>query len=217
MIVALVIFLVVAVVGGVGYGIYALSHKPLTAAQQQQANATATAQSNVLLNDPLTSDVNNWPSSDTHCFINPDGYHISNGYYCEAPIGDVGDGSVTVTAKEIAGSTLYPYGIVFRLGGDQSHYSFMIDSNSKWVFFKIDASGKATRLKDYTANTAIHGGLNASNTLKVDFRGETFTCSVNDQMVGVVTDVGTPLGSGKIGLEAGDNVTAVFTNFIATQ
>lgn len=211
-VVALVVVLIVALAVGIGI----LGQKPIV--NTPGGSATATAQSNVLLDDPLTSNANGWASDGTHCYFANDGYHIADGYYCDAPIGDIGDGSITVTVKQISGSTLYPYGIMFRLGSDQSHYEFDIDSNSKWVLFKyVAGQSNSTELQGYTANSAIHGGLNATNTLKVDFRGGTFTCSVNGAVVGSVTDANSALGPGKVGLNAGSNVSAVFTNFVATK
>jgi hypothetical protein len=76
-------------------------------------------------------------------------------------------------------------------------------------------NGETGRLRDYAYNAAIHGGLNAKNTLSVEFRGQHITCKVNGVTVGEYTDPGSSLGAGKVGLEAGDNVNAVFTDFVA--
>jgi hypothetical protein len=214
LVVALVIALVVAVLGGAGYGVYALTAKAGAPIAQAGETPTATVPANALLNDPLTSDAYGWSSSTSHCYFDQDGYHINNGYMCFAPIGAIADGVVTVTVKEIAGPTKYPYGITFRYNKPDAHYTFAIDANSKWALFRVE-NGQTERLRDYTYNAAIHGGLNVKNILSVEFRGQHFTCKVNDVTVGEFTDPGSSLGAGKVGLEAGDNVNAVFTDFIA--
>jgi hypothetical protein len=211
-VVTLVVVLVVALAVGIG----ALTQKPI--AHTPGASATATAQSHIAYSDSLTDSPSGW-AGDSHCFASGDGYHVASGYLCFAPAGDIADGSVTVAVKETSGPTNFPYGIAFRLASDQSHYEFDIDSNSKWVFFKWpqgQSQSNETRLQDYTANSAIHGGLNATNTLKVDFRGGTFTCWVNGVQVGVVND-SSALGSGTVALASGDGVNSVFTNLVVTN
>ena len=214
LVIALVVALVVAVLGGMGYGVYAMTAKEAAPAIQAKGTPTATVPANALLNDPLTSDTYGWSSNTSHCYFDQDGYHINNDYYCSAPIGAVADGRVTVTVKEIAGSTKYPYGISFRLSGPRTHYFFAIVSDSYWALFR-DLNGGLVRLSDYKYNAAIHGGLNVKNTLTVEFRGQHITCAVNGVIVGDITDPGSSLGAGRVALEAGQNVNAVFTDFIA--
>jgi hypothetical protein len=215
-VIALVIVLAVAVLSGVGYGVYALAARtgvPGIPVTHVGATPTATVPANALLNDPLTSDTYGWSSDSSHCFFAQDGYHINNGYYCNSPIGSIADGRVSVTVMQIAGSTHYPYGIIFRLN-KPSHYFFGIVSNSYWALFK-NVNGSLTRLSDYAYSPAIHGGLNDKNTLSVEFRGQHITCMVNGVTLVEFTDSGASLGAGKVALEAGDNVSAVFTNFLA--
>lgn len=219
LVITLIVVLVLSVLGGIGYGAYALVSSNANAgagagAGLQSATPTATAPQNALLNDPLTSGAYGWSSSTSHCYFDQDGYHINNGYYCNAPIGAVADGRVTVMVEQIAGSTLAPYGISFRVNMPDTHYLFAIDSNSKWVLFRV-VNGQFTRLRDYTYSAAIHGGLNSKNTLTVDYRGQHITCMVNGVTVGEITDAGSSLGAGKIALEAGKDVNAVFTDFLA--
>ncbi|HEU0027149.1 MAG TPA: hypothetical protein VFQ25_08540 [Ktedonobacterales bacterium] len=214
LVIALVIGLVIAVLGGMGYGVYALTAKTGAPAIQVGGTPTATVPANALLNDPLTANTYGWSSSTSHCYFDQDGYHINNDYYCSAPIGAVADGRVTVTVKEISGSTKYPYGISFRLNGPHTHYFFAIVSDSYWALFR-DVDGGLVRLSDYKYNAAIHGGLNVKNTLTVEFRGQHITCMVNGVTVGDITDSGSSLGAGRVALEAGQNVSAVFTDFIA--
>jgi hypothetical protein len=214
LVIALVVTLVVAVLGGVGYGVYTLSSRTAAGSALQNGTPTATVPNNALLNDPLTSDNYGWPVDGARCFFDQDGYHIINGYICNAPIGAIADGSVTVTVKEIAGPTKYPFGITFRFNKPDTHYFFAIDANSKWALFRFENSNY-TRLSDYTYSAAIHGGLNVKNTLTVEFRGQHISCKINGVTVGEVTDPGSSLGAGEVALEAGANVSAVFTDFLA--
>ena len=230
LVIALVVILAVAVLGGVGTGAYELTVKPTATRMSQTtvATATATVPSNAILHDTLSNNNNDWPTDTTnHCFFSADGYHVSNpqksGYYeywCGAPIGRITDGSVTVTVQQVGGAMNQPYGIAFRFTETtgveiDDYYWFVIDSGGNWALFR-HVNGKFTRLQDYTRNFAILSGLNEKNTLSVQFRGQRITCAVNGVGVGIITDSGSSLGAGFVALEVGANVNAAFTDFLAT-
>jgi hypothetical protein len=212
-VVALVVIAIVA-------SVYNQTHaKPISSASATEtanasANATVTAAiaaSNTLLADPLTSNANGWPN-DIHCYFAQDGYHDGGGYICYAPIDGQVDGTETVTVSQVAGPDTSAYGLIFRMEGDNNYYEFAIDSNSRWIFFKV-VNGKTTRLHDYTTNVAINGGLNTKNTLSVTMSGSKFELRVNSQKVGVVNDASLP--EGKWALAADRGLNAVFTDYLA--
>ncbi len=222
--IALVIALAVVVVGGAGAGAYALLiARPGTPAAHSSSSATPTATITPILNSPLTTQDDGWPLVSDHCFLGQDGYHVKNnskqsgytGWYCEAPMYSVADASISVTVDDISGATNQPYGIRFRFDDSAiTGYWFVVDALGHWALFR-QVKGKYTRLQDYTFSSAIHRGLNVKNTLTVVFRGQHISCMVNGITVGDLIDPGSSLGAGLVALEVGDNVDAVFTNFLA--
>ncbi len=198
----LVAFIIVFACFGVSYAVYVARNHPIS------GNLPG---SNVLFSDSLTSDNGNWSTETPHCFYQSNAYHIKNNYICYSPAGDISDAVVTVQVEQVAGSTLYPYGIVFRRVSTGNWYEFDIDSNSKWLFSK-SVNGTNTTLVDYTPNAAIKGGLNSSNTLRVEIKGSHFVFFVNGTQVGEADD--STFASGKVGLSANGTSTEVaYTNF----
>lgn len=184
------------------------------------AKPTASPDS-VLLQDPLTSDIYGWSDVNAHCFFDPAGYHIINGYQCLSPAGFLADGRVTVTVEELIGASDQPYGVAFRftpgdVEGQETYCYFAITSGGDWALFRSD-NGSVTRLKDFTHDPAIRPGLAVKNTLRVEFRGPIITCWVNGVAVGAVSDPGSVMSPGRTGLEVGDPVNAVFTDFLVER
>lgn len=215
LIVALVL-VVVLILGG-GGGLLAL-HASQQGQQTGNTGGTATATvpaatatatpSNVVFQDSFNDPSSGW-SNDSHCTYGSGGYHIKDGYICFAPAGDFADATITATAKQVSGSKLAPYGIAFRIGS-QTYYEFDIDSNGKWTLGKCGSSD-CTTLVDYTANAAIHPGLNVTNTLSVAMQGSHFVFSVNGAHVGDITD--SSYSSGKVGITASQGIEVVYSNF----
>lgn len=176
---------------------------------------STTPSGTIIYQNTFTSYPADW-SEDQHCFsgATEDGYHVNSGYICFAPIGEQGDVDITVTVKQVRGTTLEPYGISFRRASAGNGYEFDIDSNGKWVLFK-DVNRSGTRLVDYTANSAIKGGLNTSNTLEVRAKGSHFDFFVNGTSVGSYDDA--TFSSGRVGLAAAENIESVFTNLLITR
>jgi hypothetical protein len=205
--ISLIVFIVL-VAACAGWGYLAFSSRGITTSN----NALPP---NVLFSDSLASNANGWGDNNGHCFFQDNAYHIKNNYICYAPAGDISDANVTVQAKQVAGSLLYPYGIVFRRTSTGNWYEFDIDSNSKWTFVKT-VNETTTTLIDYTPNTAIKGGLNTVNTLRVQIKGTHFVFFVNGTQVGQADD--TTFASGLTGLSAGGDATEVaYTNFEITK
>jgi hypothetical protein len=153
-------------------------------------------------------------NNDANCFFGSDGYHVKDGFICYAPSDKVGDGVVTVTVKQISGPNTYAYGLVFRRPSQGNYYDFQIDSNGKWIFDKV-ISGKTTTIVDFTANSAIHTGLNTANTISVKSQGSHFVFSVNGTQVGTADD--TTFTTGDTGLAGNDGAEVVFTNLLISK
>lgn len=219
LIIGILLVLVVVLAGGLGVSLYALNRHDQPQGQASLSpntaptpSPTSTPNETILFQDPLTSNTNGW-ANDSHCFFQNNSYHIKDNYVCYTPIDNVVDETISVQVKQVAGSVLYPYGIVFRRESPGNWYEFDIDSNGKWVFFKA-VNRTPTRLVNYTANAAIKRGLNTTNTLMVQFKGSLFTFFINGTQVGTAQD--TTLSFGGSGLEAGLGVEAAFNNLLIT-
>jgi hypothetical protein len=200
----------IAIVAGV---IYNMSRPPTHGAGTSASAAATALSSGTLLSDSMLTVDSGW-TIDSVCYFDSDGYHIREGYICYAPIGNQVDGTESVTAKQVSGPTNEAFGLVFRRVSKGNYYFFGIDSNSKWVLLKV-VNEKSTRLQDFTANTAIKGGLNIANSLSVAMSGTTFDFSVNGQKVGTIHDSTFP--QGEWGLEGSSDGDIVFTNYLAHQ
>ncbi|HLW00650.1 MAG TPA: family 16 glycoside hydrolase [Ktedonobacterales bacterium] len=222
LIIGTLLVLIVLLAGGLGVSLYALNAR--NAQQRQTGGATSTAAPSptptpgevVLFQDSLTSNTNGWANdaNESHCFFKDKSYHVKDGYYCLAPAGSVSDANITVQVKQVAGSLRYAYGIVFRRASPGNWYEFDIDSNSKWVFRAVINNSSST-LVPYTPNTAIKGGLNQVNTLRVQAKGTHFTFYVNGIKVGEAAD--TMFSSGYSGLSAdGADTEVAYNNFQIT-
>lgn len=174
-------------------------------------SATSTPTEQVIFQDALTSSSHdgNWPN-DSNCIFASDGYHVKGGYLCYAPTDDVSNGTISVNAKQTNGDITQGYGLVLRRASKGNYYIFVIDSNGKWAFYKL-VNDSATAVKDFTASSAIHSGLNASNALKVTMSGSSFTFYVNDTQVGEATD--STFTSGLSGVAGADSSEVVYTSF----
>jgi hypothetical protein len=145
----------------------------------------------------------------------PDGLSISEANICLAPdpVTAFGDGAVSVTVKQTSGTALQGYSLIFRAGGSGSppdFYAFLIDGNGKWRAFKV-INGQAIFFTPFTSNSAIHRGLNATNTLKVVMTGSHFDLYVNAVKVGHFDD--STLTVGVPGLFGGQGVVEVWSDF----
>ena len=206
------VIVVVVVIGGAG-GLLAL-HANQQTGVTGNSTPTATAPaatatpSNTLFQDSFADPSTGW-ANDSHCSYGSGGYHIKDGYICYAPAGSFADATISATSKQISGSQLNPYGIAFRISG-QLDYEFDIDSGGQWAVAKCGSSN-CTTLVDFTPNSAIHTGLNVTNTLTVAMKGSHFVFSVNGTQVGETTDA--TYASGKVGISASDSTEVVYSNF----
>jgi hypothetical protein len=179
-----------------------------SAATPTPAGPTPTPTPTVIYQNTLTTASSDW-QSDQNCFFGSDGYHIKGSFLCFAPAGTLGDLDMSVQVKQISGPTTNAYGIALRRPSSGNRYEFDIDSNSKWLFVKC-VNDNCTNLSDFTATSAISGGLTAANTLRVRAVGSHFDFFVNGTQVGQTDD--TTFTSGDVGLGGTDGSEVVFSN-----
>jgi len=182
------------------------------------AESTATSQpvidDSVLYQDDFTNPATGWAVAEfDNYFI---GYHEPESYHVEiksphskAPVVGIPesethnypDATIELQVLTVAGRTAadgdYRYGLVFRRSGDQ-YYAFAISpTTKKWEVFKSSPSG-IVPLKEGVEDS-IHA-LDVDDLLRVDAQGPNFLFSINDRLVGQLTDTDYP--EGEIGLYA---------------
>jgi hypothetical protein len=184
---------------------------PATATPQP----TATPAPTVLFDDPLTSNVNGWFNGN-QCSFKSDGYHINANVVCFAPVNTPADADVSVQASQSSGSLQQGYGLVVRASVSNNilnDYALVIDGAGDWAFFK-DAGSTSTMIVPFRANSAIHAGTSATNTLEVRMRGAHFGLFINGMSVGQADD--STFAAGDTGLAGGSGIEVVYTNFKIT-
>lgn len=118
-------------------------------------------------------------------------------YICLAPAASLNDLSVTVSAQQVSGSVNHAFGIAFRHTEPKSYYFFGIDSSGHYTLTVVTNDISHTVIP-FTANSAIHAGLGATNTLQVVSVGQRVTLFVNGTAVGEATL--STFSSGTVGL-----------------
>lgn len=174
--------------------------------------ATATPSQHVAFQDSLASNSNGW-NEDANCFFGAGGYHIKGGYICYAPTNTVGNGTISVDTKQISGDLTLLHGITLHRASKGNYYSFGIDGNGKWDFYK-SVNDQGTEVLSPSTSSAIKTGLNASNTLKVTMSGSTYTFYINGTQVGSTDD--STFTTGDSGLDGQDGIEVVYANFKIT-
>ncbi len=186
--------------------------------------ATATANANYILTDPLQQNIHNWPIAQTshHTYIFKDGaYHVMDndanhsapallpGIFLNRPL------AYTLTMQEIKGndgSINNSFGIIIFLNSQARNgktvitfYSFEIVNNKGGVyqFLKYDSSkGQSpySTIWQHPFGREFHQGQGAANTntIKVAINGKHFTFWVNGKKVGSAKD--NSIQSGQIGM-----------------
>ena len=187
------------------------------------AQASATAQANLIFSDPLSQDIHGWQEGTINgvAYSFQDGaYHIANQSANGTLVATPQTFSQTnlvyqLTMDEFHGTDSDPantFGLVLRFNqtnGVKTCYVFEIrnnNNNSQYSFFKYDSSQKSlwTQLWGATPGKEFHGGQgpNAVNTVKIIANGNTFTFFVNNQQI----VNGTLYTNGKAGGSAVNNV-----------
>lgn len=256
-IVTLVIVLLI-VFGAAGIYVYTRSHTATPTAKQPsvasmvvgtsnptaivQAKATANAQANIILSDPLTTNIHNWLTSPPDVFAFKGGaYHITdksdNGRATVLVANSLpNDLGYQVTMQEINGddnSINNSFGMIFRFTQQSkngknvtSFYSFEVvnTKGGEYQFWKYDdtTGGNTspwTKIWNQNFGNEFHQGHNqqATNTIKVFMKGNTFTITVNGKQLGKTVQDGS-LKSGTVGMIVNLNGTEVaFKDLLLTR
>ena len=107
-----------------------------------------------------------------------------------------------VDARLLEGDLGSSYGVLFRMQDTTRFYRFEITGDGLFMVERRDGESGWTRFVDrWTESTAIKQGLNSTNRLRVDARGQSVSLYVNDELVHQFTD--TAYSSGTIALDAG--------------
>jgi hypothetical protein len=187
---------------------------PTPSGVESTATSEPSTDSNVLYQDVFTNPGTGWAAAEfDNYFIGyhePEYYHIEiKSPHLKAPVVGVPDAetnnfpdaTVELQAYTVAGRTAtdgdYRYGLVFRRSGD-NYYAFTISpTTKKWEVFKSSPSGIVPLTEGVEESIQ---GLDVDDLLRVDAQGSSFLFSINDRLVGQVTDADYPEGT--VGLYA---------------
>jgi len=186
------------------------------------AQATATANANYILTDPLQQNIHNWPIAQTgnKTYLFKDGaYHVADndakqsaptllpGIVLKRPL------AYTLTMQEIKGndsSINNSFGMIIFLNTQVKNnrsvitfYSFGVVNNKggAYQFLKYDSSkGQSpySTIWQHAFSREFHQGASHANTFKVTVNGKYFTFWVNNKKVGSAQD--SSIDSGQIGM-----------------
>ncbi len=207
------------------------------------AQATTTARANVILDDPLSTNTNNWLTTPANVYAFKDGaYHITDQ-------GDNGRATVlqsppftgpiaySLTMYEVKGDDNSPnnsFGMIMRFNQQTkgktsvtTFYSLEIvnSKGGEYQFWKYDDSKGAaaanapwTKLWHQPLGNEFHmgQGVKNTNTVKVFMNGSKFTITVNGKVMTTVQD--NSLTNGTVGMIVNLNGTEVaFKNLLLTR
>ncbi len=203
------------------------------------ALATATAQSNIVMSDPLSQNIHNWQTTPADVYAFKEGaYHITDRQNSgratvlqanpfTGPLG------YTITMQEVKGNDASPnnsFGMIFRFsqqikGGKTmtTFYSLEVvnTKGGEYQFWKYDdtkgtATSPWTKLWHQNFGKEFRMGQRANNTFKVFMNGKMFTMMVNGKKIGSVQD--GALNSGTIGMIVNLNGTEIaFRDLLLTR
>ncbi len=208
------------------------------------AQAVATANANIILSDPLSQNIHNWPiaSSGSMIYVFKDGaYHITdndNNRGAPAILPDLkmdGPFAYTLTMEEIKGddtSVNNEFGIIIRASIQDKNgkvlatfYTFEVlnKPGGEYQFWKYDNSQGSSvnpwkNIGHQAFGKEFHEGQGPKsiNTFKVVTNGKNFTLIVNGKQVWTVQD--SSFASGGIGMLVNLKGTEVaFSNLILTH
>ncbi|MGZ6365200.1 MAG: serine/threonine protein kinase [Ktedonobacteraceae bacterium] len=208
------------------------------------AQATATAEANIILADPLSSNIHNWPlmSSGSMLYAFKDGaYHITdndNNRGAPAILSGVilqGQFVYTLTMEEIKGddtSVNNQFGMIFRANIQNKNgktfttfYTLEVlnTSGGQYQFWKYDDrqgpnSNLWVKLASHSFGSEFHEGHGSKNvnTFKIIANGKNFTLAVNRKKAWTFQD-GT-FASGGVGMLVNLKGTEVaFSNLLLTH
>jgi serine/threonine protein kinase len=206
--------------------------------------ASATADANIILADPLSQNIHNWPVSTNtkgpQTYVFKDGaYHITDTDTADSALSSLPPDEplpssfvYTVTMEEIKGDDTQfnnQFGLVFRLSTHQqggkvltTFYAFVVANTpgGQYLLYKFDDSYSVnpwTTLWSHPFGREYHYGHGAAgkNTFSVAIQGKKFTFVVNGKVLGSAQD--DSLQNGQIGLLVNWGGTEVaFSNLLLT-
>lgn len=184
---ALLVVLAVSGVGLYAYAQRATSGGPtgLTVPTARPSPSATPVRARVLYHAGLRSSDGHWPST-AHCFFQPDGYHIADGWNC-SPTGTYGDLDLVVTVRRANGGSSGAAQISVRAQDHNNMYRFTLHDDGSWEFGIILADQYGV-IVDITSSTAIHSAAGASNTIEIRARGASFEFYANGQLLGEASD-----------------------------
>lgn len=220
-----VIVLIVIVLAGLGTGGFLLLKNKNNASTPPTANATPTPTAiPALYQASLTSDPGSWDCTTSGtCTFGNDGYHIKalkNQVYDSILLKQTFDNMVIDVKATVAQGDPKNAGLVVEFRVPQSNraegYGFFIYDDGTYSVVKWDSQGTASALIDSLSASAIHGGLQQQNDVKIVVNSSHFTFFVNNQQINDISDSAYTVGY--IGLAAaGTNTEAVFSNLLITK
>jgi serine/threonine protein kinase len=204
------------------------------------AQATATAQANIILDDHLDRNINNWLTTPANVYAFKDGaYHITDrGNNGRATVlqSDSFSGQLaySLTMQEVNGNDTSPnnsFGMIFRFSQQTkgnitvtSFYSFEVvnTKGGEYQFWKYDdangTNNSWTRLWHGNFGNEFHQGhgTQATNTFRIFMKSNSFTFTVNGKTVKTVQD--KSFQSGMVGMIVNLNGTEVaFKDLLLTH
>jgi len=204
------------------------------------AQATATARANIILDDPLNVNINNWLTTPADVYSFKDGaYHIINhGNKGRATVLQsspfTGSLGYTLTMEEVNGNDTSPnnsFGMIMRFtqqnkGGKAvtTFYSFEVVNNKggEYQFWKYDdgtaAASPWTEIWHQPFGSEFHEGHGAQsiNTFRIFMNGATFTFTVNGKLIKTAQD--SSLQSGTVGMLVNlDGTEVAFKDLLLTR
>ena len=214
----------------------------LSVADKAMAQATATAQANIILSDPLSTNIHNWLVTPPDVYVFKGGaYHITdrgNNGRAAVLLGQSFSGPIgyTLTMQEVNGddgSANNSFGMIFRFNQQSSggntvttFYSFEVVNmkGGEYQFWKYDDSkgmntSPWTKIWSAPFGNEFHQGHGAqsANTFKVFMNGGTFTIMVNGKALNQTVKDGT-FANGMVGMIVNLNGTEVaFSNLLLTR
>lgn len=169
----------------------------------------------VKFQDSLNASSRKWQIS-SHTFYGNGGYEVAGAWTTYSPIGNLGDGTISVRMRQLSGPNNQYYGILFRATNDSipTGYFFGIAQNQQWSFSLL-SNGNSTAIVAPTTDVHIKSGLNTSNTIAVRAIGSHFVFYINGAQVGQVDS--RAFSSGRIGLINTDGgLYVVYNDFTVT-
>lgn len=169
-----------------------------------------------LYNQPLTQYTSGWATGSTCAFssrglaVQPSG---GQAYICLVPVTPPPDLSITVTVQQMSGSLQQAYGIVFHHTAPHNYDFFGIDARGHFTLTIVVNNIKHIVLP-FTANAAIHQGMNVPNQLQIITRGQQVTMLVNGTPVGQATL--SAFASGTVGLRGINDGNVLFHQLVIT-